>query len=68
MKEVILTWDTKCNPNPNHTIHSSVYRKPTHTERYLDWNSNHPISAKWSVIQALTHRAKMVMLHPRTAS
>ena len=52
--------DTKCTPNPNHTIHITVYRILTHTDRYLDWNSNHLISAKRSVIQALTQRAKMV--------
>ena len=56
--------DTKCTPNPNHTIHTTVYNKPTHTERYLDWNSNPPISAKRSVIQALTHRDKMVCSTP----
>ena len=32
--------------------------------RYLAGNSNHPISAKRSVIQALTHRAKMVCCIP----
>ena len=51
--------DTKCTPNFNHTTHTTVYRKPTHNDRYLDWNSNHPISANRSVIQALTHRAKI---------
>ena len=56
--------DTRCNPNDNCTIHITVYRKPTHTDRYLDWNSNHPISAKRSVIQALTHRAKMFCSSP----
>ena len=56
--------DTKFTPNPNHTIHTTVYRKPIHTDRYLDWNSNHPISAKRSVIQALIHRAKMVCSTP----
>ena len=52
--------DTKCTPNPYHSTHTTVYRKPTHTERYLDWNSNHPISPKRCVIQAHSHRAKMV--------
>ena len=42
------------------SIESTVYRKPTHTGRYLDYNSNHPISAKLSVIHTLTHRAKQV--------
>ena len=56
--------DTKCTPNPNHTIHTSVYRMPMHTDRYLDWNINHPISAKRSVIQAITHRVKMVCSTP----
>ena len=52
--------DTKCTPNPNHTIHTTLYRKPTYTDKCLDWNSNHPISAKRSVIQALTPRAMIV--------
>ena len=56
--------DTKCSPYSNHTIHTTVYRKPTYTDRYLDWNSNHPISTKGYVIQALTHRAIMVCSTP----
>ena len=47
--------DTQCTPHLNYTIHTTVYRKPTHTDRYLDWYSNHPISAKRPVIQALIH-------------
>ena len=30
--------DTKCSPNSNTTICTTVYRKPTHTDKYLDWN------------------------------
>ena len=52
---------TKLPPN---SIESTVYRKPNHTDRYLNYNSNHPISAKLSVIQTLTHRAKQVCSIP----
>ena len=45
-ERIIPFLDTKCTRNPNHTIHATVHRKPTHTDRYLDWNSNHPIYAK----------------------
>ena len=42
----------------------TVYRKPTNTDRYLDYNSNHPISAKLSVIHTLIHRVKQVCSTP----
>ena len=35
-------------------------KKPTYTDRYLDYNSRHPISAKHSVIHTLIHRLKQV--------
>ena len=56
--------ESKCTPNLNHNIHSTVFKKPTHRDRYLDCISNHPISAKRSIIQALTYRAKMVCSTP----
>ena len=54
---------TLTKPTPN-SIESTVYRKPTHTDRYLDYNSNHPISAKLSVIHTLFHRAKQICSTP----
>ena len=55
--------DTLTKPTPN-SIESTVYRKPTHTDRYLDYKSNHSVSAKVSVILTLIHRAKQVCSTP----
>ena len=48
----------------SNSIESTVYRKPTHRDRYLDYNSNHLISAKLFVIHTLTHRDKQVCSTP----
>ena len=45
---------------PDNTFNTSVYRKPTHTDQYLHWDSNHHITAKQSVFNTLVHRAKTV--------
>ena len=55
--------DTLTKPTPN-SIESTVYRKPIQTDRNLDYNSNHPISAKLSVIHTLIHRVKQVCSTP----
>ena len=61
--DVLPFLDTLMKPTAN-SIDSTVYRKPTHTDRYLDYNSNHFISAKLSVIHILIHRAKQVCSTP----
>ena len=55
--------DALTEPTPD-SIESTVYRKTTHTDRYLDCRSNNPISAKLSVIHTLIHRAKQVCSTP----
>lgn len=42
---------------PNRELGHSVYRKPTHTNRYLNALSHHHPSQKQSVINSLVHRA-----------
>ena len=56
--------DTLTKPTPK-SIESTVYRRTTHTDSYLDYNSNHPISAKLSVIHTLIHRVKKVCSTPK---
>ena len=41
--------DTKITRGPNNTIHTTVYRKPTHTDQYLHLDNNHFITVKTSV-------------------
>ena len=41
-----------------------MYRKPTHTDQYLQWDSHHNLPAKYSVISILSHIAKTVCSKP----
>ena len=51
-------------PRPSGSEIITVYRKPTHTDRYLDFNSNHPKSAKCAVVRAVADKAKNVCSSP----
>ena len=52
--------DTLVTIEPDNTFSTTVYRKPTHMDQYLHWDSNHHITAKQSVYNTLAHRAKIV--------
>lgn len=41
-------------------LSTSVYRKPTHTDLYLQYTSHHPMSVKRGVIVCLFNRARSV--------
>ena len=47
------------------SLNSSVFRKPTHTDLYLQWDSHHTISSKYSVAGTLYHRAKTICSDPQ---
>ena len=51
-------------PLAHNSLSFQVYQKPTHTDQYLQWESHHSLSSKYSVIGTLTHRAKLVCTKP----
>ena len=56
--------DTIVKPEADGTLSTTVYRKPTHTDQYLQWDSHHHLSAKFSVIHTLSHMASTVCSKP----
>ena len=56
--------DTIVKPEADGTLSITVYRKPTHADPYLQWDSHHHLSAKFSVIHTLSHRATTVCSKP----
>ena len=50
--------------NNDNKLSTTVYRKPTHTDRLLDQSSYNPTSHKATTIQTLTRRAQLVCDSP----
>ena len=52
--------DTLVTVKEDGSLSTSIDRKPTHTNQYLQWDSHHAIANKYSVINSLLHRAKNI--------
>ena len=56
--------DVWLTPGVDGSITTSVFRKPTHTELYMQWDNHHAISSKYSVIGTLHYRANTICSSP----
>ena len=56
--------DMLITPDEDGRLNTTVYRKATHTDQYLHWNSHHAITSKYSVVCTLFHRARTFCSSP----
>ena len=60
--------DTTVSREPDGRLTTSVYRKPTHTDKYLAYDSHHPQSVKRGIVKCLYDRAKHTVTKPSVIS
>ncbi|CAH1257980.1 Hypp1940 [Branchiostoma lanceolatum] len=53
--------DTMIHRRPDGTLYATVYRKPTHTDLYLNFASHHPLQHKIGAVRTLTDRANVIV-------
>ena len=56
--------DILITPKEDGSLSTTVYRKPTHTDLYLQWDSNHTMTSKYSVVGNLPHRDQVICSSP----
>ena len=56
--------DILITPDEDARLNTTVYRKLTHTDQYLNWDSHHVITSKYSMMGTLYHRARTICSNP----
>ena len=56
---ILAFLDISIQRRPDKLI-TKVYRKETHTQRYIHWRSNHSKNCKLGVLKGLIHRAHLL--------
>ena len=56
--------DSLTQTESDRSITTKVYRKPTHTDQYLQFESHHPLVHKLGVIRTLNYRADTIISDP----
>lgn len=67
MKEILSELpflDIKLIVNPDGSIRLQIYRKTTHTDQYLMFDSHHPVQHKLSVVRTLLSRKDEIVTTP----
>ena len=59
-KPTITFLDTSVSTLPNGDVEVQVYRKATHTNKYLAFDSHHPAQHKRSVVSTLMRRVNTI--------
>ena len=54
--------DTSLTRREDRTLNITVFRRQIHTDRYLQFNSHHPASAKRAAVRSLFNRARNITL------
>ena len=57
--------DILISPEEYGSLSTPVCRKPTYTDLYLQWDSHHTLTSKYSVIGTLYHRAQTIYSNPQ---
>ena len=60
--------DTSVSREPDGRLTTSVYKKPTHTDHCLAYDSHHPQSVKRGIVKCLYDRAERLVTKPSVIS